>query len=255
MEVMVHWVIQANIFGYETESLIKHCKSYELVHGSVYGFMEPGPYIIRGSINFVQETCNRWDDAQIPDLLHLPDFECSSYYLEIKDLLNKDFLLLPWWKLSSDKERLFEYFETDKLFIRPNSGRKLFTGTTVGYKWFTKELDIIYELPSSKFDQQEIVLIAKAQEVWGEARFLMQGKKIISYSLVDDTYGFDGVNISEYRPLAESNTYFPDTFYTIDIGMTREGPRIIELNSFVSAGLYNMDYEKVTKAVEDYYGA
>lgn len=63
------------------------------------------------------------------------------------------------------------------------------------------------------------------------------------------------MNISEYRPLAESNTYFPDAFYTIDIGMTSNGPRIIELNSFVSAGLYNMDYEKVTKAVEDYYGA
>lgn len=246
---MAHWVIQANVFGDETENLIKHCKSYELVHGSVYGFSNPGPLIIRGSIDFVKETYNRWNDAEIPNLLHLPNYECSSYYLEIKDLLNKDFLLLPWWKLSADKERLFEYFKTDKLFIRPNSGRKLFTGTTVGYKWFTKELDIIYDLPSSKFDQQEIVLIAKAQEVYEEVRFLMQGKKVIDYASPDDLWEFD---LPSYTRLAESNTYFPDTFYTIDIGMTRDGPRIIEINSFVSAGLYDMDYEKVVKAVEDY---
>jgi hypothetical protein len=247
----MHWIIQDKVFGDETVELIKHIKSYDLVQNSGYGFSGQYPLMIRGTTKFIKEIYNRWEDW-MPNLLHLDNYQCSNYYLEIprEKLLNSDFLLLPWWKLENSGEGLFEYFGCDRLFIRPNSGEKLFTGTTVGYKWFSKELEIIQGLPSSNFDAQDLVLISSAKEVYEEVRFLMQGKNVISYGSSDNLWGFD---LPLYTKLAESNRYYPDHFYTIDIGMTKDGPKIVELNSFVSAGLYDADYSLVVKAVEDFY--
>lgn len=249
----MHWLIQDGVFGDETSELIKHTKSHQLMNDYVYGFDGEGPFIVRGTTKFIKDTYNKWAEyCKMPNLLRLDNYQCSNYYLEIprKKLLNSDFLLLPWWKLENSGEGLFKYFGCDRLFIRPNSGEKLFTGTTVGNKWFSKELEIIQDLPSSNFDVQDLVLISSAKEVYEEVRFLMQGKNVISYGSTDNIWGFD---LPSYTKLAESNRYFPDHFYTIDIGMTKDGPKIVELNSFVSAGLYEMDYSLVVKAVEDFY--
>ena len=101
---------------------------------------------------------------------------------------------------------------------------------------------------------QDLILIASARKIWNEVRFLMCKNKIVSAS----SYGDNEVPFSEgvypdYCNMVEANFYYPDTFYTIDVGMTEQGPKIIELNSFVSAGLYVANYEKVAKAVEEFY--
>jgi hypothetical protein len=248
----MHWIIQDGVFGDETAELIKHTKSYQLTK-DCYVFDGENPFIVRGTTKFIKDAYMWWAEyCNMPNLLHLDKYKCSNYYLEIPEekLLNSDFLLLPWWKLCDPRTDLFNYFNTSKLFIRPNSGEKLFTGTTIGNKWYSKELEIIQGLPSSNFDVQDLVLISSAKEVYEEVRFLMQGKNVISYGSADNLWGFD---LPSYTKLAESNGYFPDDFYTIDIGMTKDGPKIVELNSFVSAGLYDMDYSLVVKAVEDFY--
>lgn len=256
----MHWIIQDGVFGDETAELIKHTKSYQLMKDCVYEFDGRGPFIIRGTTKFIRETYNRWAEyCKMPGLLHLDNYQCSNYYLEIPEekLLNSDFLLLPWWKLKRSRYNVFEYLNADRLFIRPNSGEKLFTGTTIGHKWFKKELEIIEGLPSSNFDQQDLVLVSSFKDVWNECRFLMQKNNIISFSPYGDwetdenIEDFSIVNI--YGDLVASNRYYPDSFYTIDVCMTPGGPQIIELNSFVSAGLYEMDYSLVVKAVEDFY--
>ena len=160
----MHWIIQDSVFGDETQELIKHIKSYDLVKESVYGFSGQYPFIARGTTNFIKEIYNRWDDCSwIPNLLHLDKYECSSYYLEIpaQNLLNSNFLILPWWRIKQTGYKLFEYFNTDRLFIRPNTGVKLFVGTTVLSRWFNKELEIIETLPSSQFDEQDLVLVSE----------------------------------------------------------------------------------------------
>ena len=253
---MTHWIIQDGVFGDETIELIKHTKSYTLTNDPHILDAE-GPYIVRGTTKFISQTYNKWAEwCNMPNLLHLDNYQCSNYYLEIPEekLLNSDFLLLPWWKLKRSRYEVFEYLNAERLFIRPNSGEKLFTGTTIGHKWFKKELEIIEGLPSSNFDQQDLVLVSSAKEVWNECRFLMQKNKIVSwapYSYDSSMNNQDDINL--YEELVTSNRYYPDSFYTIDVCMTPGGPQIIELNSFVSAGLYEMDYSKVVKAVEDLY--
>lgn len=253
----MHWIIQDGVFGDETVELIKHVKSYQLVSDWALNFEGGRPYIVRGTTKFIKDTYNRWAEyVKMPNLLHLDNYQCSNYYLEIPEekLLNSDFLLLPWWKLKRSRYNVFEYLNAERLFIRPNSGEKLFTGTTISHKWFKKELEIIEGLPSSNFDQQDLVLVSSAKEVWNECRFLMQKNKIVSWApygehnTVSNDYLFE-----DYESLVTSNRYYPDSFYTIDVCTTFGGPQIVELNSFVSAGLYEMDYSLVVKAVEDLY--
>lgn len=252
----MHWIIQDKVFGEETDELIKYCSSYELVEHGCKKFSCPGPYIVRGTTQFIENIYGMWGNfCNIPDLLTLENYECSNYYLEVENLLNDHFVMLPWWKLYHSEDLLRRTFpDFERLFIRPNSGQKRFTGTTIGFKWWEKELEIIAELPSSdNLINTDLVLVAPARKVWNEVRFLMCENKIVSAS----AYGDNEVEFSEgvypdYCNMVEANNYFPDTFYTIDIGMTELGPKIIELNSFVSAGLYDIDYKKVVKSVEEF---
>jgi len=254
----MHWVIQDKVFGDETAELIKYAKSYQIAPDcGVYGFGADDPYIVRGTIEFVKETYGRWDEfSNMPKLLTLKNYTCSKYYQKVPNLLNQDFFILPWWKLKKCKHELFNYFDTDeginRLFIRPNSGKKLFTGTTVGPIWFEKEFDIIKALPSSNFTEDTLVVVAKQQKIWSERRFVMHENTIITSAVYGDySQADDGPEV--YSDLVKSNTYYPDDFYTIDVCMTENGPKIVELNSMVCAGLYDCDYEKVVKSVETYY--
>jgi len=248
----MHWVIQDKVFGDETAELIKHTKSYQLVPDcGVYGFGADDPYIVRGTTKFIKETYDRWGEfSNMPKLLTLKNYTCSKYYQKVPRLLNQDFLILPWCTLSDSKYILCEHFG-DGLFIRPNSGKKLFTGTTVGRKWFHKELDIIKSLPSSNFTEDTLVVVAKQQKIWNERRFVMHENTIITSAVYGgDSQADEGPEV--YSDLVTSNRYYPDDFYTIDVCMTENGPRIVELNSMVCAGLYDCDYEKVVKSVETY---
>jgi len=248
----MHWVIQDKVFGDETAELIKHTKSYQLVPDcGVYGFGADDPYIVRGTTKFIKETYDRWNEfSNMPKLFTIKNYKCSKYYQKVPRLLNQDFLILPWWRLSDSKYILCEYFG-DGLFIRPNSGEKLFTGTTVGHKWFHKELDIIKSLPSSNFTEDTLVVVAKQQKIWNERRFVMHENTIITSAVYGgDSQADEGPEV--YSDLVTSNRYYPDDFYTIDVCMTENGPRIVELNSMVCAGLYDCDYEKVVKSVETY---
>ena len=96
-----------------------------------------------------------------------------------------------------------------------------------------------------------MVLISYNVDIYYEVRFLMHQNKIVSHSFYSNSCSDSG--LEKLKKLVESEEYYPDKFYTIDAGLTAWGPKIIEYNSFSCAGLYDMDYEKVVKTVEEVY--
>jgi glutathione synthase/RimK-type ligase-like ATP-grasp enzyme len=50
--------------------------------------------------------------------------------------------------------------------------------------------------------------------------------------------------------LAGMNRYFPDLLYTLDVAFTNDDVYVIEINSFVSSGLYEIDFQQLVPKIE-----
>lgn len=248
------WIIQEKIFGDETDKLIKALWSndvpYTVLKTNESIHFRKGD-IVRGSIDFVQNM-ELFNNLTV-DILNLKNYTYSKYTEYFGELmLNDDFIIMPWWALYTQFPLIFDAFpNSQRFFIRPDSGKKLFTGTTLTKKWFLKELNIIESLPNSSVNSSDLVIISTAKEIYAEYRCLMYKNKVIAYSQYEGESSLLDTEIIKYCTGAIA--FYPDSLYTIDIGITSCGPKIIELNSFYSAGLYDMDFDKVVKFIKEMY--
>lgn len=241
----MHWVIQENIFGEETDRLIPYCRSVQVLSPESFPTNSCLAYgkgvVVRGSTKFVGKTN--------PIFFNLEKYSQNyTAHIDRKVLLNSDASIILW---GAFKHHWVS--EHERLFIRPFSGEKIFTGTTIGHKWHKKECEIIEGLPStSGLTDDTLIVFAKEKKIFSETRFLVGPGGI-----VDDSH-YNGVPPSsmewlEQKELIDSidKTKF-DPFFTVDTCLSENGPAIVEVNSFNCAGLYDMNMIKVVRALENH---
>lgn len=251
----IEWILQDKCFGGEQADLISAIlekEDQEVIVGIPDSIDHHNFRVIRGSTKFV-DTYNRMFEEYDPFCItcNFDNYICSRYYQKIhhNDLLNSYCVWMPWGYLSTD---IFELFQTEKVFIRPDVGYKVFTGTTIGKKWFSKELEVIKSLPStSGLTDNTMVLLSTCKKIIREARFLMGPSGLIDGSW----YNEEGNNLQlkTLGDFANRAGRHYDDFYTVDVADTEEyGPQIVEVNSFSSAGLYDMHAPTVVDAITQY---
>jgi hypothetical protein len=237
----IRWVIQDRIFGEESDELIRHLTSYSLRGNEPPTENEEVADVYRGSIEFIEMFGSR--------LLTLDNYRCSKYYEHVPNLLNFHCVWLPWWKLEASLEQLRREFLGDGVFIRPDVGRKIFTGTTLTYRWWKEELRIIRDLPSSRIENSEIVLVAsKRNDLRAEYRLVMHRSTILGHVLYSGES--DPKDLESMEQLVGRNSYFPDLLYTLDVAFTEGELFVVELNSFVSSGIYAIDFQQLVPKIE-----
>lgn len=239
------WVLQDGVFGDETYLLIK---AIEAAGDEVevrdtlkpMGFRDR-PCVVRGSAEFVT--------ANDPGF-SLREFKCSHYYHRMSlPLQNRHGVWMTWGMLKKNHAEMFEMFENDRLFIRPDSGLKLFTGTTIGRKWAMRELEVIEQLPGNKVDDDTLVLVNDEIGIGRECRVLAyRNEEVVSWSMYQG--GWVSSDEPQIRRAVSKMTWWPSNFYVIDFGFNGLSLNsVIELNSFNCAGLYEMDMDRVVAFV------
>lgn len=243
------WTIQDKIFGEETALLIKALENNNIKYRLLDDPEENIPIetfennVCRGSIEFVENyKC-------YTKRLTLEKYDYTRYSKYFKgDLLNEDYIVLPWWRLYNYQDIIFKAFpEAQNFFIRPNSGKKIFTGTTLSKKWWIKELDIIKRLPSSQINHEDLVIISTKKQIEAECRVLLYKNEIIDFDYYEGKQERGDLKFIE--SFAKKCEYFPDDFYIMDIAFSENSGKIIELNNAFTAGWYNMDYQKITNYI------
>ena len=165
---------------------------------------------------------------------------------------NSDAIYLPFGQIVSSKALLSKLFG-DRIFIRPDSGYKSFTGFDVSID------DIEDEISARKQTEHvlpdEFCIIAKGKPILAEYRMVICENQVITGS----QYRWDGkmgVRIDVHhgcwdfaQTIAQHKKWQPDTCYTLDIFLGESGPLIGEINSFSCSGLYNCDMDKIVQAV------
>ncbi len=150
-----------------------------------------------------------------------------------------------WCRMFGDEEHL-------KVFVRPNSGFKSFAGQFVRTDDWAYDVDGIDKL--SGVMPTTMIMVNRPIELQGEFRFVIADRKVLTGS----EYRWDGKldvrsdfleDCFEVAKKMAAYEWQPDIAYTCDVAQTPDGPKIIELNGFSSAGLYRCKIPAVVKGI------
>lgn len=176
----------------------------------------------------------------------LEKFKCSTYYPPLyKELLNQNHRFLPFGLFKTLKDELYEQFSVDGcIFVRPDTGAKLFTGQIVEHERFDKEVEYLgfYEPKDS-----DMIVVAEPQKIVEEHRVIVINGKAIAQSLYrPDKYDMGSPSVGEYAEQV-AKLYNPQRCFVVDIAVTSEGYRVLELNSFSCSGWYKANLADIVR--------
>lgn len=184
--------------------------------------------------------------------------------------LNADGFIIPFGMFERDPElymRMVDPDRTSGVFYRPVDPYKPWVGTT--QTWFSPHDEIALYRKTFRIDPLSHTIIAKRKDILREYRFVIVNREVItgsSYEWFDSTsedselfqkahaeepseqwYG----RAMELARRVAREEFQPDVAYTCDVArITGDDPyRVVELNSFSSAGMYDCDLDKVVLAV------
>ena len=191
--------------------------------------------------------------------------ECTTYISNIEKtglLLNENHVFATFGELIRRKDFFYNAFETNQLFIRPNSGRKVFTGFSLNKKEFDKEISALSQLTSVM--PETLILIAPSQEILEEYRLIIVNRQVITGSQYQRNGNIElsskiPQEVEEMAYQIANTPWQPDIAYVCDIALTHKGPRVIELNAMSTSGLYLSDISKWSHAlnqaaISEYHG-
>ncbi len=193
----------------------------------------------------------RWVPGAFATIEH---FFCSHYYRHFrKYLLNRDHLMLPFSELPNRSKELFDQFGRDRrIFVRPDSPLKLFTGLVVSHDTFDKDLEFMafYEFPVDS-----LVVVSSPKSIIKEWRFVIANEHIVAgsqYKEGEDLVARPGAhdNASALATKIAKSGFAPDPVWVMDICETANHEfHLLEIGGFSFSNLYACDKYDVVRAV------
>lgn len=280
------WLIEADVFEDNSDKLVDIIKRKgmdvkilqyipfddDLVGRVSRMYDENDCVIFYGSLNFGHKLKKT---SLVPGVyLNEKAFECTSYYPALGNkLIHHNYMMLPFGDLLRMKDKLYENFHSDKIFLRPNSGNKQFTGMVAKYKNYEECIKLagFYDV-----EPDLLVVASPVYDLDKEWRFVIVNQEVISGSLYRDwsspqkitpgTITRDYILMNSHSKAEECNDrlawmsaqqtalkYNPDICYTIDIAKINNpmgvSYGVLEVGCFSCAGLYGNDLDKVVDAV------
>lgn len=211
--------------------------------------------VIYGSLEFVAQQQKH---GYIPGAYYQEKaLHCSSYIPQIPEnyLLNSEHVFATFADFCRRPDFFYRAFANDHLFIRPNTGRKLFTGLSIARNDFEDEINSLRQL--SGVSEDSLIVVAKQQTIEAEYRFFIVNRKVITGSFYEheetqssgDALKEVPVEAWQMAQAMAKNPWQPDIGYVCDVAKTPEGFKIVELNALSCSGLYNCDIVTLAKAV------
>jgi hypothetical protein len=184
----------------------------------------------------------------------LENFACSSYACRYgKHLLNRQYIMLPFGELERCRDFLFETVgRDDRVFIRPDSPLKLFTGQVATRHTFAADLEFMgfYEFPANS-----LVLVSSPKTILKEWRFVVASGNVVtgcqykSDGKLDCQPEYDDNAFDLAKSIAAID-YEPDPVWVMDICKTPDNSyHLLEIGGFSFADLYACNMPAVVAAV------
>jgi hypothetical protein len=146
---------------------------------------------------------------------------------------------------------------TDIFFARPMEDSKSFTAEVTTKEKFSKFVKGIENI-GKKFSTvtlDTMVAVSKPKSIQREVRFFIVDGKISTYSSykIGDYVIYDKF-VDQYIIDYVKNiigAWGPDKAYCLDIAVSSGQPKILEVNSINSSGLYDIDTQKLIQSINN----
>ena len=185
-------------------------------------------------------------------------FNCQSYYAYWgKNIVQKHYAFLPFSEMVRRKEWVYNNFGIDgQIFIRPDDGDKSFNAEVVATEHFEKWRDITVGMWSTKPEllcvvsspvniAKELRLVMYDNKVWTGSLYRV-GKSCI-YENIDESK--DKNTIIEFAESVVKEAPPLPSCYVLDVALTDDGYKIMEVGCVCCAGYYDMDLHKLAESV------
>lgn len=263
----VKWLLENDVFDEDLEPLIAEIerqgmevkvqrhRPFDTERDDIATWYDPDDCVVfYGSIGFAKMV--QRNAPWVPGVYcNWDNYRCSHYYPAFGDrLLNKDYIMLPFGELQRRKTFLYDTLgsESDHIFIRPDRSDKIFTGKTVQYDSFAKDIEMFgfYGV-----EPHEICVVSSPKNIVKEWRaVVVEGEVVAISEYKPDHRRLDPTEFFEVYDLAmaaiEDSQYYPDKAWTIDLCRTvSDCQYVLEVGSFSCAGLYECDPGMVVASV------
>jgi hypothetical protein len=260
------WILETDVFDDDSdnrliESILKLGHNIQTIKRDYSKSIDLVPSlcsIFRGSLNMTKifNTTNLFNHGHIPGVIcNWKNMECTTYYPKYTDLLlNKHYIVLPYGTLKIYKEFIYHIFDTKDIFVKPNSGDKIFSGQVIQIEKFDEDVDKLGW--AGGIDDTTLCIIAEPINITQEYRVVIVDKKAVAASKYKNEGRLDiheGASVSILN-FAEDlvKIWEPDRAFIADIGILRNGNlKLIEINSFSCSGFYAADTDNIVKAASD----
>ncbi len=246
-------LIESGIFPEEQDAITKACKALKIDYSTWASSSFP-PYkeddnqvFFYGSII----TALKLKKSRYRYQIWLgEEFNYSYFGASLcSDMLNDKFVLMPFGVVKynlKDQDNLSD----DKIFIRSNSGNKVFGGGLFSEKEFADSRPLMC--------LDELLVFAEARNIGEEYRCIVAGTEeefgdknlqIVTHS----TYGVNAkysqmseIDLSKTKELLSHNDiYHPYPMWVMDVCEVGTSIKIVECNSINTSGWYGCDVEKI----------
>ncbi len=258
-----HWILEQNVFSERiyndlvlalkvagnTLSTVRVIPFVHEIDGKIPKIPTNTPVVVYGSIGSqVLAQKHNW----IPGVWTGPHFNSANYKIRLGDLyLNSDGFVCKM----SDLNKLQVPLGTETIFIRPNEDTKQFAGEVLSrsslVEWYQK-LKAIGYLDDNDFD----IFVAPTKFISDEYRIVVVNGQIASWSGYKkqgrtEMYGGIPSGALKTAKLAIER-YQPAPVFVIDVAKTMVDYKVIEYNTFNSAGLYACNVKSVVQRINEY---
>tara|TARA_B100000700_G_scaffold331722_1_gene467557 strand:+ start:36840 stop:37688 length:849 start_codon:yes stop_codon:yes gene_type:complete len=222
-------------------------------------FIVEEPVFAYGTIQFIQDLTKKYKN--IIAFYSDKEFNLTEYLpkMPLELFLNGDNVFTTFGLFKKQPEKYFSFFKNNKLFIRPNSGSKTFTGQVIQYNDFIEKIDSLEK--TSSINDNTLISVSKPYDIKSEYRFIVVGDKVITGSQylengelkMDSLYPIEALNIAQkIADLPEENKPDPIAF-VCDIAKLSNGDfKVVELNSFSCSDFYQSDIKKAFVGITNY---
>lgn len=254
------WIVQPDVFTEdqkeETHLVLKNLGMQTIV---VEPYLkEPevpfSKIILRGSfglISWFNTEAIRKQGKPVINQDYWTQFSFAELTTYFKSTLNDNIVWLPLLDVPA-------YLQTHgEMFVRPNSGRKTFSGQVINNSKMCNEIAFLHQ---RNIETNFLVAVAKPKVIKLEARFIVVDRKIAGQSIYSDSGNISFLGdvpqvLTKFATDCLANSNFPEPHFVLDVAETNDGPKIVEVNAIETASYYNANREFVYQAIEQAFKA
>jgi ATP-grasp domain, R2K clade family 3 len=219
------------------------------------------PTIVYGSLQFVRDIKRPLFPGAYA--YNNTDWITVSSNLPRELFFNHDYHITTW----GDFCKNINYWEKTigtNFFIRPVSDKKIFAGQAILAAFSKATVLDIHQTTS--VTKETLILVTSSKPIHLEFRFFIVDRQVVTWSKTPSEYSYATWPKPHFDACFKLAKFIatldwqPDTCYTCDITYVNsiEKAKIVEFNSFCSAGVYDCDVnvllERVAQAaLSDYY--